>query len=289
MTDTFLEYESSREDSEPIELYSIIVSTGQAYYLTSSIRDFVYEGRVYKATAIDHEEIGVDTTTDPRTFQVKIAIDHPLVKRWTRYVSPPKRTSVTCYRLQRIPNVAELWWGGNVTSLSWDEGIATLHVPARMGAALEHKVPNVCVSVTCKHVLYDASCGISKTGANPFLLSHQRIATVLAVNGRDVKVDLDDSNRIGTQWAFGGTLTHSPTGEVMTITKQSDVSPGTSTLSVLTMQARIEELKVGDSVVIQRGCKNTVLACRDDFDNVDKFSGYSLLPHVNPFKVGEVA
>lgn len=286
MTDTFLEYESSREDSEPIELFAITVSTGQAYYLTSGIRDVAYDGRTYKAAAIDRGEIGVDTVSDAREMEVMIAVDHPLVKRWTAYGVPPKRTTIVCTRLQH--GVAEEQWEGVVTSLAWDEsGIAKLRVPCRMSDALQRRVPNISCSTTCRHILYDGNCGVSETGTTPGGLSHRVTTTAISVAGRDVRVDLGTVDRNGT-WAEGGTLTHASSGETMTIGRQFDVAAGTNGLAVLRMQERIVELKTGDSVIVQRGCQHTPVDCRDSFDNIDKFSGYPDLPTLNPFKTGEL-
>lgn len=285
MSDPFLDYEASRENSEPVELYAITVSTGQAYYLTSGVRDVTYDGRVYKATAIDRGEVGVDSGSEAREMEMRIAIDHPLVKRWTAYGIPPKRTTVVCYRLQH--ELAELLWTGDATSLAWDGAIAKLRIPARMNDALQRKVPNVSCSTTCTHILYDRNCGISKTGATPGGLSHQVTTTAIHVSGRDVRVDLGTTDRNGS-WAERGTLTHQATGEAMTIREQADMSPGTNGLAVLSLQARLIELKVGDTVVIQRGCRNTIEDCAESFNNVGKFSGYPQLPTTNPYKIGKL-
>jgi hypothetical protein len=286
MSDPFLDAEASRESSHAVELYAIIVSTGQAYYLTSAIRDISYGGRVYTATAIDRGEVGQDTATDDREMELRIAIDHPLVTRWTAYGVPPKRTTVTCTRYQVDAAVAEPWWEGEVTSLSWAGGIAKLRIPARLSDALQRRTPNVSCSRTCTHILYDTNCGVSETGTTPGGLNHRVSTTAILVSGRDVRVDLGTVDRNGT-WAEGGTLKHTASGEKMTIGKQQDLSPGTNGLAILTMQALIVELKAGDAVVIQRGCQHTPFDCRESFANVAKFSGYPDLPSANPFGPGK--
>jgi hypothetical protein len=288
MSDPFLDAEASRESSHAVELYAIIVSTGQAYYLTSAIRDITYDGRTYTATAIDRGEVAQDTASDARDMELRIAIDHPLVTRWTAYGVPPKRTTVSCTRYQVDAAVAEWWWDGEVTSLAWDDkGMAKLRIPARMGDALARRMPNISVSKTCTHILYDGNCGVSQTGSSPGGLAHRVSTTAIVVDGRNVRVDLAVTGRNGT-WSEGGTLKHVASGETMTIGKQTDVSPGTTGVAVLTMQALIVEMKAGDAVIVQRGCRHTPFDCRESFGNVAKFSGYPDLPTANPFKTGEL-
>jgi hypothetical protein len=286
VTDTFLEQESSREDGDAVELYAITINLGQAYYLTSAIRDIAYDGRTYKAVSIDRGEVATDTTSDERAMEILLAVDHPIVRRWTTYGVPPKRTSVVCTRLFVAAEVAEVIWEGDVTGLSWEGEIAKLRVPGRLSDAIQRRSPLSCSS-TCTHILYDGNCGVSQTGTTPGGLSHRVTTTAISVNGRDVRVDLGTTDRNGT-WALGGTLTHVATGESMSIGNQADVSPGTTGIATLTMQAQILELKAGDSVRIQRGCAHTIADCRDSFDNVDKFSGYPDLPSANPFETGKI-
>ncbi len=274
--------EGSVQDSEPREYFSISINGGVTIYRhTSGSRDLTIGGQVFTAIAMQRGELTVTMPGEEAEMTLALPIDHPYVRRYTQESTPPQQTTVTVYRLNG--GVSEQIFVGDITSMNVDRGVARFRVPSRAGDWMLRVIPVSTVSRTCPHILFSTPCGVSRTGAGPLGLAFKRTTTILAVDGRDIKVDLDDSNRIGTEWAVDGEVYHSLTGERETVRVQTDISPGSSTLTWLTLHSVIVGLKVGDSVDIFAGCSHDIQTCNDKFGNRHAHGGFPQLPDVNPF------
>jgi len=127
------------------------------------------------------------------------------------------------------------------------------------------------VSRKCGHFLYDGGC---KVNPNSF-----KVSTVLtSVDGRTVNVATVAPVDTGGNVFPLGMLVHGPSGESMTIIRQS----GTT----LTLQLPIPGMNVFDSVTIYRGCDHTIDVCDSDFGNVLNFFGFPELPNHELFVPG---
>lgn len=281
------ELEASEQDCSPRELIEIAHGT-TTHYLTTGTRDISYGGHLYKATAAARGETGpVGAGTAQKSTTLTLPIDHAYSKRWLANGSPPKLTTVVMRRYY-TSDLVEQFWEGEITSMACndDNTEAVFNVAARAGRALLRVIPNVTVGRTCPHPLYGTMCRLSRSGSNPDSIPFACTTTVLYVNGRDVRVDLsnvpaDDDNR--EDWLQGGEFKHTASGEVMTILKQADVSPGISTVTLLTLDAVVYGMKVGDSVTLQAGCDRTIATCDAKFGNRANFGGFNKLPTKNIF------
>lgn len=278
--------ESSEQDNRPRELI-YIVHGATSYRLTSGVRDVVYNSALYKAAAVSRGEIAVLSVDDDNAeMSLTLPIDHPYVRRYFQLLVPPQKTSVTVRRLYSDDSI-ETIWSGEITSVSVDDGgtEATFRVPARANDAALRMLPTISVSRACPYILYGPGCTVSRD-ASVLGLAHKVTTTVLYVNGRDVRVDLADTDRNG-DWAEGGELAvtgGAATSERMTIREQNDLNPGISSVTTLSLQLPIPGLKVGDPVNVFAGCKHDIETCRVKFGNHPNYGGYPSLPIVNPFK-----
>jgi uncharacterized phage protein (TIGR02218 family) len=173
-------------------------------------------------------------------------------------------------------------WDGEIADMAWDESTARFRIPSRLGEALERITPNITCGTSCPHMLGDATCGVDLTGNGPTGLAHQITASVLSVDGRDIRVDLVSMDRNG-DWAENGTIELVGAGETMTVFQQLSLTPGVNAQARLTMQAPIYGLQVGSAVKITVGCDGHVQTCVEKFDNVQRFGGYPYMPRVNHF------
>lgn len=290
--DAVLDIESSAESSQPRELIDI-VHGDTTHRITTATRDILHEGEIYVSTPAARGEVGaasVDDENDECT--ITLPVNHAYVRRYLQMLVPPLKTTVTLRRRYEPSGNIVTLWQGEITSMSVDdEGTeATFRVPPRASDAAQRRLPTIKVSRTCPYILYGAGCNVDR-GASVGGLAHKVTTTAIGVNGREIRVDLLDTDRLD-DWALGGELvvTSGPaSGERMSVVAQDDLNPPVSSVVVLTLQLPIPGFQIGHSVEVYGGCDHTVTGdhgCRPKFDNVNNFGGYPSLPSANPFKWG---
>lgn len=267
---------------QAVELFKIERSDGVTYYHTSGVRDVEYDGQRWTAIAMDRSEVAIVMPGEDEDMTLTLPIDHELCRRWVQMMTPPRSVAVTVWR-QTSEGTDQIWYG-EITDMGAERSVAKFRVPSSAGEWMLRQVPSVSVGRTCGVMLYSTPCGIAETG------SHNNLAfrvstTVIAVNGREVRVDLGSTSRNG-DWAVHGIVRHVATGEAQTVDAQDDLSPGVSSVAVLTMRAPIPGMKVGDSVQILAGCDWTLKTCHEKFGNRQNFRGMPELDEANPFTPG---
>lgn len=275
---TFDQDEASVQSSQPVEYYDIGLSTGVTYRVAAGERDLQVGSIVYTATPAARSEIAIAQTDGSGTKQltVTLPVNHPVVKRWFQYGVPPRQTTVTLWRKQERSALSERVWGGLVTSVSCDGNLAKLLVPARTIDTMQRTLPTISSGQSCPWTLFDPNtCKVNRT---VFSVT----TTAILVNGRSVRVDLGSTARNG-DWSESGELLHIATGERMTVAKQADVNPGTSSTADLTLEQMIPELATGAAITVYAGCKKSIAVCLSKFGNVPNFGGSPNAPTRNPF------
>lgn len=285
---TFLEDEASSDASEPRELFDITISA-TTYYLTSASRDIVYLGNRYISEAINRGPTDVAQVREngSNEIEIKLRVDHPIVRRWLAQGVPPKVATVVVWRQQVRSGLVEKIWTGNIASISVEESEGKLTVTCLLGESFRRRLPTITVGTQCSHVLYGSGCNVSRAGSNVAAITYLCTTTVIYVNGRDVRVDLSNvpaNYLLRSTWLQFGELKHVASGERMTIAEQVDPNPGISTVTQVTMQLQIVGMNVGDSVELYAGCAHEVITCQQKFNaNQVNYGGFPALPTKNPF------
>lgn len=265
---TFISQESSVEASEPREGIKIEMAA-VTYRIATGTRDVTINSEVYTAYPSHRGSIGLATTEKQDMLVVRLPMSHAVPQRWLAQGSPPKHVVISVFR-QQGANYERIWHGF-VSSLGAEDGgrVALLHVPSRMTAVLERRLPTVTVGRSCPHILYDANCRVARA-------SFKVTTTVASVDGRVVTVASMGAH--GDDWATFGELRHPSSDQSMTIYSQI----GTT----ITMQAPIVELKVGDSVEVFAGCAHDIGECHTKFSNRVNFGGFPHFDTRRPQKDG---
>lgn len=283
--------EASYESSHPRELITITHGS-TTYRITTATRDILHDGNIYTATAGARGEIGVAQSGNTKEATITLPINHAFVRRWLAGGgNPPDRTTVTIVRKFYPSGDTRKIFEGEIDSLSVsDEGTeATFRCESRLGRAMLRVIPQVSAGRICPHMLYDSMCGIDREGMNPDGHDYKVTATVLHVDGRDVRFDLSNvpaGYSLRSDWCENGELvvaSGSATGERAAIAEQNDLSPGFSTVTVVSLNAAIYGLKVGDSIDVYAGCLFDIVTCSAKFANKLRHGGFPQLPNKNPF------
>jgi hypothetical protein len=279
---TFAEDKASAWHDRPIEYYDVVCSTGEVFQLASGNRDLQVGSKIYKATPVERSElVSPNVDGSSKDVELSIPVDHAIVSRWTQIGGPPQQTAVTAWQKQERSGLSEQQWVGLVTEIVCDGNIAKLSIPARVANNVGRYLPTVTTSLGCPYILYDEMCTVDRE-------SFKVAAAVIAVNGRDVTVNMGDFAKIGLNpgWAALGMLIHIPTNAPITILAQTDIDPAHSTLAVLTMQRPLAAMKVGDGLAVYAGCDHTPTTCDVKFNVIHRYGGTPYAPAVNPFVPG---
>lgn len=282
MSDPALDIEASEQDLVTTELITISYGV-TTHRITYADRDISYGGNLYVSTPGTRAEIGPSQVGKAgKELVLTMPVDHAFVRRYLLKATPPQRITVTLQRYYSDALV-ETRWIGDVDGISVDDRNveASFRVPSRMAERLLRQVPALVVSKLCPFTVYDKRCKVDPTAAGPSGLTHKITTTVIAVSGREVRVDLLDTGRLGG-WAQLGVLVHVTSGEQSSVSRQDDLNPPFSSVSKLTLADLIPDMKIGDSVEVYAGCDWMIATCRDKFDNKDNYGGYPQLPNKNP-------
>lgn len=281
----FDQLEASGERSKPRE-YATISYGSTNHYISFADRDLVIGGVVYTATAASRGELtpaGVGKQTE---MTITLPIDHAFCRRYVANGIPPKVITCTVSRQQADLSTQQIW-NGNITSMSVDDDCteASFRIRPRAAEQLLRVLPTVSAGRMCPYVWGDTLCGVDPLGTGPTGLPHRVVTTVFSVNGREVHANLAsipaaDPLRVG--WATNGYLKHVPSGEIMTVLKHEDPSPGVSTLAYLTLDALVYGMNIGDSIEVYAGCPRTIVICSAKFANKQRYGGDPQLPRENP-------
>lgn len=287
MSDPVLDIESSEQDSSPREIVDIVHGT-TTHRITFATKDIAHGSTLYLATPGARGEIGQSASGNTKELHLTLPIDHALVRRYLQAGNPPQVITVTLRRKYLGSSEIETLWVGRIRSMAIDDSCrhGVFVVSSTMSKHLLRVLPNVAVSRTCPHALYDTMCGISRNDSNPDGNDYKLVTTVNSVNGRSVRLDMSnvpaaDANR--ATWAIRGELKHVASGEWALIMDQADLVPGSSTFTDLTLRAPIPGMKIGDVIEVYAGCARDIATCVDKFDNRERFGGLPQLPDRNPY------
>lgn len=291
---TYAADEASVQDSDPRELITIEVNPpyGDVYHLTSGTEDLEVDGTVYRAIAIDRDELKTPLLEEDAETHIFLPIDHALVRRYPKQGVPPDRVRVTLRRYQvRSGETRQLWYGF-IGGMNADGAIAKFLIPSYTMQLVKRQLPTVGAGRACPHILYEeAGCFVDPDGDGPDGLPFKLTTTVTYVAGRDIRVDLSNvpaGHARRADWARFGMVRHVASGTRRSIAIQTDLNPGISTATELQMYERIVELKAGDTVEVYAGCDHTMTGthgCRDKYDNRHNYGGAPDLPTTNAFKL----
>jgi uncharacterized phage protein (TIGR02218 family) len=281
---TFDQDEASRRHNRPIEFIDIALPT-KTYRIACGNRDLMVGSIVYKAQPAARTEIVLAQVRDGDDDGLIISLppDHAVVRRWFQAGVPPRQTLATVWRKQERSQIIEKIWAGIVTSIAidstQDSPVAKLLVPASSIDTMQRYLPTISAGPSCPHILYSPECTVDPAA---FTVT----TTALFVDGRDVRIDMGAGH--GGDWAEGGMLVDVASGEPMTITKQTDISPSTSSVATLTLQLPLPDLRAGNAIQVLAGCDKSMAICDGRYGNRQNHGGFPQMPSKNLFTPGSI-
>ena len=140
---TFIEDESSVEDSQPRELYEIKQNLAVTYYIATGARDIEYGGHTYVAMTAARTELTIATISNDSELTLSLPQSHPLVQRYHAKSSPPGQITVTIRTKQMRSGEVEQVFTGVISSLALEGHLAKFLVQSRFARALKRRLPTI--------------------------------------------------------------------------------------------------------------------------------------------------
>lgn len=262
---TFAEIEGSVEGADPIELYRFAQSGGQVWLFTGTEEPVTFNLETYEPAIISSTAADESQEDLAGAKEILVPRNHPVALEFVRYL-PVRRIAVTIYELMGDPDgdhEAASVWLGEVISCSFDDSEARLAC-APISEALRRPLPGLMFQALCNWPLYGAGCGVNRH-------DHVVATTVDSIDGAVVSAAAFAEQPDGH---FNNGWLELANGDVRWILDHT----GTD----LVLMSAFLDLEPGAAVQAFPGCPRTWTACRDKFGN-DQFSGFDLMPELNPF------
>lgn len=260
----FEDVEGSRQDAEPIELYTFNGSFNNYYFTSYDGPDQVVGGITYRSIVIDRGSVMIGSQENSEfTIDVTVPADEQVVRDYMFAITPPKLT-ITLERYHRgYASDRVRLWVGDVTAFEIKERQCTFKIPSIFSFILNSTVPTINYQGPCNHFLFDQFCKVPEA-------AHIDTATVQNIDGRSVFLS---GSRFEDGYCKSGVMKAGP--ESRMIMSHS----GTN----FTVSFPFGNLKVGDTVQISAGCDHAFSTCKSKFVNGINFGGFPTVPELNPF------
>lgn len=269
---TFEAYESSVQDSRPVELYSFSKGVVRLNYTSAdlpiAVPPYTYEHAAIERTSFDEtSEIARAnvTITAPQDFDPSL---------WFSPYPPSEVVELSIMRLQRDDPDQEVQtlWIGRVLSVTWEGAVSKLKCESFLTSmrrpGLRRKYQRA-----CPHQLYGVACGVAS-------ISFRSDATITGVAGATVNAAALAAH--GDGYYAGGYLEW----QSGTRTERRAIRSQVADAAVLSHP--IVGLSVGATVRIFAGCAHSATVCAGTFSNLANYGGFLHIPKENPFGTDSV-
>ena len=265
-------YESSTEESHPLEVYLITIGS-TTYRYTSNATDITLDSNVYTAIPIKRSKIAVS-----RERKEQIDITFPSTNTFAKSflgVVPGERAFVSIIRLQRdeIPtfDTQALIFKGQIGGGGYGKDGNVIKLTARsIEAATGRPIPRFTFMGMCNHILFDGGCQVAEGLFNGGGSVTAVTDNVITVPGANTQPD--------GYWT-GGWVKPDATSDFRLILAHSG--------NDLTLLLPFSSTVLGANVTFYAGCDHTFDGdCATKFDNVLNFGGFPFVPTKNVFITG---
>lgn len=256
-----IEIESSEQSSEPVELFDIQIS-GLNLALTSYNKDYLFEGKTYKAVQIKRNALRIDTNS----FDDRVKVTVPLRSQIGQQILNSELESTTALTITKTfvgTTEKYILWSGTIVQKEIDNYY--LHIVCLPTAYMLEKTGNRGqYTRVCRHVLYSRNCGVNKS-----LFSSQN----KIMDAKSSLVYLQ--GKIDNSYA-GGIIKLSNGVSRMILSVNAEDN------TIRLISPFIGDIK-GMNVTLYKGCDKSIECCKQRFRNFENYGGFPFIPVRNIF------
>lgn len=275
---TFDQYEISKEDSQPLELFEFAIGS-QTYRYTNAEDEVEVDLLTYTPEAIKRSRVEKGAEAGRLSIEIELPARNEFAERYIGII-PGQKATLVVKRVQRLdfpsPEVFRLF-DGIVKSVSFEDDGNKARVQALPRVALlSRPIPRRRFQAGCNNVLYGSGCNVDDTDP-----AYRHTGEVTAVSGRTITVD--GASGFAAEWWVAGRVERSGGADARLILAHSGDD--------LTLLLPFPDDVTGETVTLLAGCPHGIVSCDDKFDNIVNatsggFDGYAFVPKKNIFATG---
>lgn len=268
----FFETEASKFLNRPVELYHFRTEN-QDFYFTTSDQVIYFNDQTWVPQTINRTKIINSNDFKRSELTVSIAQNSPLMEYlYNRYLQ--KTMELEIYRYQVNIQQAKKVFSGVLLSRKVTSEVEVKCIFSQIGQIVLNKSQRFRYSYKCNNIQYDENCSLS-LAAN----SDNVIVTDISSGGKNIS--FDNTGRLSNYYKNGLLILETTTGKK----ERSIINDEISTSRVVTIDLPIEEIKVGDQILVAYGCGNVSSGCRQ-VNNMPNYFGFEHIPKDDYFTDG---
>lgn len=264
--------ETSQEAGAPLEIYEFSYQA-ITYRYVNGVDEVTVDSVPYLPFAVQRGSISNSDDPARENLSIRLASTHPVVDLF-RVQPPSSVVSVTIRRRHAGDTELVVLWKGRVLSVSWDQpGEAVLNCEP-ISTSLRRPGLTRKYSRSCPLELYSAACGAVED-------DHKFTIESFAWAPGSTTVNVPALAGVAVDRYAGGFLRY----------KRADINAdeyrfikSSDTLGNLVLATAPTGLSASSEYVYALpGCKHTITACHEDFNNRVNYGGQPYFPGNNPF------
>lgn len=257
---------------QPIELYKFTMGLKEYLYTSSDlINGFEYDSKTFLPEVISRSEISQNREDFTGSIQINLTTNNDLVSNFIAGL-PETPVGLVIYRLHRsLESDVMIIFIGVVANINF-QGYEAIVKCTPQSEKFRRTIPQVNYQSQCNWALYSPACGVNKAD---FATS----STITGISGKTISITAPTVSPGSNKW-INGVITINSTGESKFIL--SNNAPGNQ----ITISQEFSNAKITDAVTIYLGCQRNESDCKNKFNNISNFMGFSRVPLNNPFRVG---
>lgn len=270
---SYADFEYSAQNGDPVFRYQFDLD-GEIYRRTSEANIVLDSAGSWMPSPITPSEFSQTNELAKDPLKLTMPRDDAFAELFIGGV-PEQITTVTVFRGHQGDTAEEfrLYWKGRVVGVGQENDAVVLECENIFSSV---KRPGLIerYQKTCRHALYHRGCNLND-------YDFATIATATAISGKTITVeDADDSNtNLGY---FTGGIIETESGERRYITKH-DQSQITLLSPIASLTETLSDSASVATVTLYPGCDRSRTTCKEKFDNLDNYGGFSWIPSKNPF------
>lgn len=252
-----------------VQLYELTKGT-EKLYITSGDKDFTFQNRIYKPMTIKASSI--KSTQDKAKANTTLTTDKDCPLGEWFLTATPGNVRIFIYRTSRAnPENYERIFNGTIMSAEFKASEIEFTCEPLI-ALTSRPICRYTYQTQCNHHVYKNRCKLN-------IEDHSYFTTITNIESDGITITI--ANRDINEYPVGELVdgfiqtTNNVAGQILEDNN-----------TIIKILAPIENLKVGDTIRVAKGCDRSSATCKARFNNFDNFFGFEAVPTRNIFEDG---
>jgi len=255
--------EEEKVQRRPVELYHLW-RDGQDWYYTSGDIPVIFETHTYNPATIERGSVSYNAQIDLTSMKIKVGYLEDSTLEFIA-MNPVKGIWVSVMKLHRDQTSleADVIFLGQLKTVLF-KGVTASITCVGFEHFLKKVIPLWRYQTNCNHQVFDSKCALVK--------SLYVTTTTISLDSTGLILTSADFGLQADGYFVAGGVVYGDEDRTIVAHVGNDI----------TMMYKMSTLVTGVSVDAYPGCDGRIETCRDKFDNIVNFLGFSFIPVENP-------